>query len=48
MKLSNSIADFLRLEPLHFVVNLLHFWLKLKWKKKNIFIKKIPDKYIEK
>ena len=36
MKLSNSIADFLKLEPLYFVVNLLYFWLKLKFKKKII------------
>ena len=46
MKLPNPIVDFLRLEFLYFVVNLLCFWLKLK--RKNTFIKKMPDKYIEK
>ena len=39
MKLPNPIADFSRLEPLHFVVNLLYFWLKLK-RRKNIYLKK--------
>ena len=33
MKLPNPIVDFLRLEPLYFVMNLLCFWLKLKWRK---------------
>ena len=38
MKLPNSIADFLKLEPRYFVVILLHFWLKLKQRKnRNLY-----------
>ena len=48
MQLPNPIVDFSRLEPLYFVVNLLCFWLKLKWKKYIYFLKQMPDKYIEK
>ena len=45
MKLPNPIVDFLRLESLYFVMNLLCFWLKLKWKKKYLFKKKIKQIY---
>ena len=36
VQLPNPIVDFSRLEPLYFAVNLLCFWLKLKWRK-NIY-----------
>ena len=39
VKLPNPIADFSKLEFLYFVVNLLYFWIKLKWIK-NIYLKK--------
>ena len=43
MKLPNPIVDFLRLELLYFVVNLLRFEME-----KKKLLKTMPDKYIEK